>query len=116
MKKNSLYPCSFLTFFAILAGNFYLILGLNAPISAQTFIDVNNAPEKLKKSYKEAYKIIEKGDYDKGIAQMDKIIKKNPTFVNPYLLVGDLYKQLHRHPIGQEFPRTGKAKGLIGLF
>ena len=95
MKKNSLYPCSFLTFFAILAGNFYLILGLNAPISAQTFIDVNNAPEKLKKSYKEAYKIIEKGDYDKGIAQMDKIIKKNPTFVNPYLLVGDLYKQLH---------------------
>ncbi len=93
----------FLTnFFGKTALYIYIILAIQ-PLCAQNFIDINNAPEKLKKTYKEAYKIVDAGDYKKGIAQLDKIIKKNPTFVNPYLLTGDLYKQLHEQDKSQNY-------------
>jgi outer membrane protein OmpA-like peptidoglycan-associated protein len=74
---------------------FFLFFCYFLPFShSQNFIDISNATDKLKKSYKEAYKIIDAGDFKKGIFQMEKIIKKNPTFINPYLLVADLYKQI----------------------
>lgn len=64
------------------------------PLSAQKYITIKDAPEKLKKSYNEAYRYIHAQQYDKGIKEMQKILKKNPDFINPYLVIADSYRQL----------------------
>lgn len=65
-------------------------------VQAQDFITIKTAPEKLKRQYAEAYQYIEGQDWLKGIAQLQQLIKKNPTFVNPYIIIGDTYRQLKK--------------------
>lgn len=65
------------------------------PLSAQKkYIAIKDAPEKLKNSYNDAYAYIHVQQYEKGIKEMQKILKKNPDFINPYLVIADSYRQL----------------------
>jgi outer membrane protein OmpA-like peptidoglycan-associated protein/tetratricopeptide (TPR) repeat protein len=65
------------------------------PLSAQKkYIAIKDAPEKLKNSYNDAYAYIHVQQYERGIKEMQKILKKNPDFINPYLVIADSYRQL----------------------
>ena len=78
MKK---YILSLLVFF----GTFSLM--------AQSYQTLNSVSEKVRKQYTMAYNYISMNEIGKGIAELHKIIKKNPDFINPYILLGDTYRE-----------------------
>lgn len=63
-------------------------------LQAQDYITIKSASDKLKRQYAEAYDYIANEQWSKGIAEMQALVKKNPKFVNPYILIGDTYRQL----------------------
>lgn len=71
-----------------------LFLALPAWLSAQTYMTTKDAPPKAKDAYHEAYKHIAAQDFGRGIKEMEKVVKKYPTFVNGYLVLGDSYRQV----------------------
>lgn len=67
---------------------------LAGAVYAQSAIVLSNAPDDLRQAYKKAYSPIAQGDLERGIRDMEKLVKKNPTFVNPYLILADANLQL----------------------
>lgn len=73
---------------------FLLLFCAALTAGAQKYITIKDAPDKLKKSYNDAYQYVNAQQYERGIKEMQKIIKKNPDFINPYLVVADSYRQI----------------------
>jgi outer membrane protein OmpA-like peptidoglycan-associated protein/tetratricopeptide (TPR) repeat protein len=73
---------------------FLLLTCVALTAGAQKYITIKDAPDKLKKSYNDAYQYVNAQQYERGIKEMQKIIKKNPDFINPYLVVADSYRQI----------------------
>lgn len=60
---------------------------------SQQYLTLKDAPEKAKESYKLASQYLIANDIDKGQKELEKIIKKYPTFVHPYWLLADCWRQ-----------------------
>jgi outer membrane protein OmpA-like peptidoglycan-associated protein/tetratricopeptide (TPR) repeat protein len=73
---------------------FLLLICAALTAAAQKYITIKDAPEKLKKSYNDAYQYINVQQYERGIKEMQKILKKTPDFINPYLVIADSYRQI----------------------
>lgn len=57
------------------------------------YITLKDAPQKAKDAYKLANEYLMAGDLQRGMKELDKIVKKYPTFVQPYWLLADGYRQ-----------------------
>lgn len=69
-----------------------LLFVFSSSLIAQDYINTKTAPQKLKDSYKKAYNYIAGSELAKGRKELSKIIKKYPTFVNAYLIMGESYR------------------------
>lgn len=69
-----------------------LLLISSSSLLAQDYISTKTAPQKLRDSYKKAYSYISGAELAKGRKELAKIIKKYPTFVNAYLVLGESYR------------------------
>ncbi|MCP4440796.1 MAG: OmpA family protein [Aureispira sp.] len=68
------------------------LLIFSSALSAQDYITTKTAPQKLRDSYKKAYSYTQGADLAKGRKELLKIIKKYPTFINAYLVLGETYR------------------------
>ncbi len=60
---------------------------------SQNYITSKNAPEKIKKAFKSAHSAFDVYNYDKSIKELEKIIKKEPLFINAYYLMAECFIQ-----------------------
>lgn len=70
-------------------------------VGAQTTLQ--NGSKKLKKAFHEANQLIIMGEEDKAIKELEKLIKKNPDFVNALLVLGDVYRHRKDWERSQEY-------------
>ncbi len=70
-------------------------LGYSCSVTGQQtgFTHARNASEKTKASYKKAYTYVQQKDYPKATKEFEKLIKKDPTFINSYLVMSDVCLQ-----------------------
>ncbi len=54
------------------------------------YTNARNASAKTLESYREAYKMLQQKEYNKADKALENLIKKDPTFVNSYLVLSDL--------------------------
>lgn len=72
---------------------FIIIIFIQMGLNAQSYVTSKNAPDKIKEAFKIAYTEFNAGNYDKAIKELEKILKKQPNFVNAYHLMADCYIQ-----------------------
>ncbi len=70
----------------------YSMFGIGL-FAQEDYTTVRNASDKTKKEYKEAYSFLMANEIKKAEKILLKLIKRDPTFINSYRLIGDLYGQ-----------------------
>ncbi len=81
----------------------FLILLCSLSLMSQNYITTKEAPEKIKAAFKIAYAEFNAGNYDQSIKELEKIIKKQPNFVNAYHSIADCYIQQKKWPMAVEY-------------
>jgi outer membrane protein OmpA-like peptidoglycan-associated protein/Tfp pilus assembly protein PilF len=80
--------------------SFYIIcfiLGLSCNVTGQKsntsgFTNARNASKKTQENYRKAYALFRQKEFKKSEKEFLKLIKKDPTFVNSYLIMSELKK------------------------
>lgn len=75
-----------------------IVFGYSCQVTGQKsntegYTNARNANEKTKESYKKAYQLFRQKDFKKAEKEFLKLMKKNPTFVNSYLIMSELKLQ-----------------------
>ncbi|TND07588.1 MAG: OmpA/MotB domain-containing protein [Bacteroidetes bacterium] len=77
-----------------ITGLFLVLLILSCKVPAQAQPPVSTTNKKAEKLYTEGMDLLAKRQLDKGIDVLNKAKKADPVFVEPYLVLGDLYVQM----------------------
>lgn len=70
----------------------FLLTSCGAWAQKANYTTTKTASKRTKESYKKAYAYIKARDYDAAIKALEKIAKKDPTFVNTYVELGNVYE------------------------